>query len=52
MGAQGGGALRSRGDVETCFWSVWKQYEREEGNYAHLSCLSYDFGPKDFCTTL
>lgn len=31
-----------------CFGSVWKQYEQEVGNYVHLSCLSCDFGLKDF----
>lgn len=39
-GGEGPGG--ARGDAESCFWSVWKQYE--PGNYAHSSCLSHDSG--------
>lgn len=49
-GDQGGRALRSRGGIETCFGSIWKQYEQEEGNYAHLSSLSCDFGLNNLCS--
>lgn len=44
MASRGGRARRGGGgdDAETCFWSVWKQYE--VGNYAHSSCLSQDSG--------
>lgn len=42
MESRGGRARGGRGDAETCFWSLWKQYE--VGNYAHSSCLSHDSG--------